>query len=185
MITNPDNFFGLETGDAKYNARRHFNIVFSAITFYEYGMEPVRQISQKLDVLSYNEMSNWLLTDVFSPLDSLFLKKLSERLNLSHDEFIKITGCIGCRDRMIKSPAKYNASQNVRILIHLALVYSHTHLMNQPAMHEYICQWCDSFHVSEDGFQRFYTLTKEAERRYGIAQLTLIEEFVLSNTRIV
>lgn len=185
MITNTDNFFGLETGDAKYNARRHFNIVFSAIAFYEYGMEPVRQISQKLDVLTFNEMSNWLLTEVFSPLDSLFLKLLGEHLILSNDEFLKITGCIGCRDRMIKSPAKYNGAQDVKILIHLALVYSHTHLMNQPAMYEYIRQWCVSFHISEDGFQRFYTLTKEAEKRYGIAQLTLIEEFVMSNTGIV
>ncbi len=185
MITNDDNFFGLETGDARYNARRHFNIVFSAISIYEYGMEIVQQISQNLDKLSFKEMSDWLLNEVLSPLDSLFVHKLGEDLRLSKDEFIKITGCIGCRDRIIKSPAKYNAAQDVRLLIHLALVYSHTHLMNQAPLYEYICQWCRSFNVTEDGFARFYSLAKEAERRYGITQLTLIEEFVMSNTGIV
>ncbi len=83
MTTNPDNFFGLETGEAKHNARHHFNIVFSAIAFCEYRVGPVKQITQKPNILSYKKMSNWLLTDVFSHFDVLLLTGLSERLNLS------------------------------------------------------------------------------------------------------
>lgn len=186
MITNPDNFFGIDTGEASYNSRRHFNIVYQAIIIYTYGIETVKSISERLSTSTFSQLSKWIHEEILNPEHRLFLKSLKDKLNISEDEYIKITGCIGCCDKIIKSPATYNSSQKMKLLIHLAIVYNKAELLSSLMLSKFIDQWCESFNVTKPGFyERIAKLSKQGVKMYGVNQLELIEEFVLSNLGII
>ena len=118
-----NNFFGIGTGLATYDNRRHVNMIYAIFMQYRIVAEGKSFMTRFVNFLksAYNEEERayYVRDHYLNPTEFGLLGYLFERFNLSIEEFFTIMSGRTFMDKEIKTPAGYNSEQNWRLIIHM------------------------------------------------------------------
>lgn len=118
-----NNFFGVGTGLATYDNRRHVNMIYAIFMQYRIvaGGQSFMTMFANFLKSAYNEEERayYVRDHYLNSTEFGFLGYLFSRFNLSIEEFFTIMSGRTFLDKEIKTPAGYNAEQNWRLIIHM------------------------------------------------------------------
>ena len=135
-----NNFFGIGTGDAFYNKRRHINLVYYSMMFLRLLSKDSAFLIQVKQIMAPNrskhERVDMMCKNILTDYEISYLNYLKNRYSLSEDEFITILSGETLTQGEVKSPASYLSTGNWELIVQMMYATmlsgsSYQHLVQQ------------------------------------------------------
>lgn len=119
---NIDSFFGFESAEFKYDARKHLQIIFIMFCIYKKHMIPNKfgECIRHAQTLPEEDAAKYIEDNLLSPIEVQFIMDVRLWCNASDSDRIKILSTrtleYGC-----KGPIGYNVNHNMRLLADMVI----------------------------------------------------------------
>lgn len=174
MDTNQ--FFGYGSCDAKYDIRRHLNVILHEFMAYKLYVNDQRALGLNIlhaAELPLYEAAEYVCNDILTFDEHNFLNILRERYNVPDEDFIQIMSGRSFKDKISKSPAGYSREQNIRLLVQMAFARYYMKPQNNNAIMEIntmiasLAQGMRGINLTPAFINNLFKLTDEAIGIYG------------------
>ena len=161
-----NNFFGIGTGEAVYDKRRHVNLVYYSMMFLRLLKKDrnfLILIKQIMASTSKHERADMICKNILTDYEISYLNYLRKRYNLSEDEYIIILAGETLTQGQVKSPASYLSRSNWELIIQMM----YATMLSGSSYQQYVQQFVTEFLIPISSGMRGITLQSSTFRLIG------------------